>query len=94
MTSRIRHPSSSEAGLRRLRWVSAILLGSVLSMGTSGCAKSPQKPPEAPLKQAKKDSRLDEQEQPDVERRHLAPPPAYGNKVVMAADERTTTSEF
>ena len=71
-----------------------VLIALGLALGVTGCQKAPQKPPEAPLKQAKKDDRIDEEKQMDLERRHLAPPPAYGNKVVMAKDEQAPTQHF
>lgn len=72
----------------------SLLLSLGLVLGTAACTKTPQKPPDSSWKQAKKDSRLDQPEDLDPERRHLAPPPAYGNKVVMAQDDRTATHRF
>lgn len=85
---------STRAGLQSLKFVSFLFVTSALAFATAGCTRAPEKPPESPLKQAKKDSRLDPQEEQDLERRHLAPPPAYGNKVVMAQDERSTPAKF
>jgi hypothetical protein len=65
-----------------------------LFFGTSACTSVPERPPESALKQAKKDSRLEPQEDVDLERRHLAPPPAYGNKVVMAHNEASEAQRF
>lgn len=79
---------------RGCRVLGTAVLSCWLLLGASACTKTPDKPPASALKQAKKDSRLDHQEVQDLERRHLAPPPAYGNKVVMAQDERANTHHF
>lgn len=91
------HMARSAASRLRLRFSrlvpSALVCAGVL-LGTASCTKAPAKPPESALKEAKKDSRLDQPEDLDPERRHLAPPPAYGNKVVMAQHEPTETGHF
>jgi hypothetical protein len=71
-----------------------MLLALALSIGAVGCTKAPQKPVESPLLQAKKDDRIQAEDDLDLERRHLAPPPAYGNKVVMAVEKTTKTESF
>jgi hypothetical protein len=64
----------------------AALLGAVVAL--AGCAAEPVAPPKVPVKkQAQKDT---EQREP-APLRHLAPPPAYGNKVVMAEAEPPDT---
>jgi hypothetical protein len=45
-----------------------------------GCAAQPKAPPQIPAKQAQKDPPQRE----NGPLPHLAPPPAYGNKVVLA----------
>jgi hypothetical protein len=72
----------------------AILFACALALGTTGCTKALKKPAQAPLMQAKKDERIDKEQQLDLERRHLAPPPAYGNKVVMAQDDSGKIASF
>lgn len=66
-----------------------ILLG-VLACGalalSSGCVHVPQKPIDTKVKQAQNDDK-DRKQFQEYERRHIAPPPAYGNKVVLAQDE-------
>lgn len=76
------------------RALMAALFSLAVVFGTTSCAKAPTKPPESALKQAKKDSRLEQREEPDLERRHLAPPPAYGNKVVMAEQVSAEGCQF
>jgi len=72
----------------------ALALSLVLSMGTAACSAGPPKPPESPLKQAIKDERIDEQDKEDLERRHVAPPPAYGHKIVLATEDNTAQENF
>jgi hypothetical protein len=67
-----------------VRWLSTLALG-VFAVSTAACSKVPQKPPEAPLKQAVKEAPFEE-DMLDHDT-HRAPPPAYGNKVVMAERE-------
>lgn len=54
---------------------------SALLLAVSACASSPPPEPKAPVKQAKK------ADAPEPEPHHVAPPPAYGNKIVMAGAE-------
>lgn len=76
------------------RLVPSACLALALSLGSVACTKAPQKPPESALKQAQKDERIQAEEDLDPERRHLAPPPAYGNKVVMARTTNAHSTEF
>jgi len=69
------------------------MMACTFAVGTVACSKAPQKPPEAPLKQAIKDETVEE-ELFDAERHHLAPPPAYGNKVVMAEHTDQARGQF
>lgn len=86
--------SVSRSRLRGQWHVSSLLLLCGLLLSAPACTKAPEKPPESALKQAKQDARLMEQEELELERRHLAPPPAYGNKVVMAQHERSQAAQF
>ena len=86
--------ASSQPRLRSSRFVGSFLLSCGLLLNAAACTKTPEKPPASALKQAKQDARLPEQEEIEQERRHLAPPPAYGNKVVMAQHERSETGQF
>lgn len=71
-----------------------IFVAFMVLFGTASCTKAPAKPPESALKHANKDTPSPELEETDLERRYLAPPPAYGNKVVMAKHEDAPTQEF
>ena len=70
------------------------LVACTFAFGTTACSKAPLKPPEAPLKQAINDDAFEEEELFDTETHHLAPPPAYGNKVVMAQHADETSGHF
>ena len=80
--------------LLRHRLLPSVFIALSLSFGSMACNKAPQKPPASPLKQAKKDDRIQQEDDLDPERRHLAPPPAYGNKVVMAKSEQERSATF
>jgi hypothetical protein len=57
------------------------MLTASLALVLFGCAKTPSGPPEAPPRQATRVPSSQEFE--ELQRRHVAPPPAYGNKVVL-----------
>lgn len=78
--------------LLRSRLLPSMFVGLSLALGSVACTKAPQKPPTSALKQAKKEDRPTSQD--ELERRHQAPPPAYGNKVVMAQEENGPTGSF
>lgn len=84
---------ASRLSLSRLRGAATLLVALTCLFGTASCAKAPEKPPESALKHAK-DFRPQEPDETDLERRHLAPPPAYGNKVVMAEERRFPSERF
>lgn len=86
--------TASRLCLRFFRLVPSVMVSLGLPLGTASCTRAPEKPPESALKQAKRDSRLDQPEDEEFERRNLAPPPAYGNKVVMAQSELSGTGRF
>ncbi len=84
--------SPARAHFALMRGAVAVLIAA--SLAFSGCSRTPVKPPRSPLMEAKKDERIDEEHLRDLERRHMAPPPAYGNKVVMAVDDSRPGGHF
>ncbi len=80
-------------GSLSLLQIGTILLLTGLSLTTLGCASSPQKPPETAPKQARVE-RQDQKQQDQPTYEHVAPPPAYGNRVVMAEEKREFTNAF
>lgn len=79
-------------GIRTLGRV-MLTLAMVAAIGATGCASKMEAPPASALKQARQDSKLD-REQLELERRHVAPPPAYGNKVVLAKNQDESRAAF
>ncbi len=71
----------------------ALAIALALLSGSAACTHAPMAPPESPLKQATKDNRQESGAEKDLERRHLAPPPAYGNKIVLAVEEEPTAKQ-
>jgi len=68
--------------LQKCRLLLPILL---VLLGASGCTQQPQRPPETGTKHARHEVRRDLPAPPSEQvPEHVAPPPAYGNKVVMA----------
>lgn len=63
----------------------------VASLSSVACSRTTGALAASPLKQANQMPRNEPVDDLDVERRHLAPPPAYGNKVVIARAHQTTT---
>jgi len=59
----------------------------VILLGASACAARPVPPPEPPPKQAHKEETKERTRVP-----HVAPPPAYGNKVVLETPATPTTT--
>jgi hypothetical protein len=86
--------STLRGALVRHRLLPSIFVALSLSFGSMACSKAPQQPPASPLKQAKKDERIQQEDELDPQRRHLAPPPAYGNKVVMAKSGQDRSTNF
>jgi hypothetical protein len=86
---RLRRPERTSPIFEGLK---VLVLVSALGTGTAGCAGAPQKPPSSAEKHARRDAR--EQERREFENEHLAPPPAYGNKVVLAAQTREASQSF
>lgn len=72
----------------------ALLLAMAFALGTAACGGAPRKPPESPQLEARKDERIRAEEERELEHRHLAPPPAYGNRVVMAENKRSSAETF
>lgn len=85
-----REHMEAKCGIRALRRAMLALV-TIAAIGATGCASKMEAPPASALKQARQDSKLD-REQLELERRHVAPPPAYGNKVVLATDENSLTT--
>jgi hypothetical protein len=80
--------------LVRPRLLPSTFIALSLALGSAACSQAPQKPAASPLKQAKKDDRPPSQDELELERRNVAPPPAYGNKVVMAKSESDVSRQF
>jgi hypothetical protein len=66
------------------RIVARILLVSLAALAT-GCGASSQRPAEAPDPAAAPQTRANPRPEPEPPALLIAPPPAYGNKIVMAA---------
>lgn len=62
-----------------------IALGLFVFALNIGCTQTNQRAVEMPARQASKVEKLEDEDRFDIERRHVAPPPAYGNKVVTTS---------
>lgn len=69
-------------------WAGALCLA--VALGAVGCAPRVASPPPKAPAQAK--AQKGKQKTRNPARQHVAPPPAYGNKVVMASSEAPATS--
>ncbi|MCH2109323.1 MAG: hypothetical protein MK135_08335 [Polyangiaceae bacterium] len=69
--------------------ISGLLVGLLLL--TAACTKQLRPPENVENRQAKSGEQLKNAEIPADEKLHIAPPPAYGNKVVMAKMPRPST---
>ncbi len=81
--------SQIKLGLDRLRTPYAFALIALLSIS---CNRAVQKPPESSMKHAQRDAK-EQTLTPEAREipEHIAPPPAYGNKVVMAQGEGSSS---
>ena len=80
-------PSLFQLGFRGLS--QTLLIVATAGLFSAGCASTQKRPESTLLKQAKKDEPVQLQE--GEEQPLVAPPPAYGNRVVMAEKKAQTT---
>lgn len=69
------------------------LLLLVMGLTLGGCARHVEAPPSSALKQARQDAKASPEEL-ELRQRHVAPPPAYGNKVVLAEANQKQSAGF
>ncbi|MEZ4229313.1 MAG: hypothetical protein R3B89_09120 [Polyangiaceae bacterium] len=87
-TSATRAPITTNSPTPIARWRVGALAVFALCLG-SGCAASQPPSPKAPPRAIEPRTEYDS---PSEVPEHLAPPPAYGNKVVMARAPTATTT--
>lgn len=70
-----------------MRFRSFLPLSLAVLLGAGACASRATQPRVDPpsARKAANETRSDQEKKDESERRHVAPPPAYGNKVVMAS---------